>query len=83
MLLAAIGLTLLISVAMRDVLSLLDQLEMQGTAMDFQTLTDVTVEAVTGRSGSHTGPLLLVIGCWLFSMLDAYRIGKTKNLLGE
>ena len=83
MLLVAAGLTLLISVATRDALSLLNQLEIQGAAIDFQTLLDVAVEASTGRSGSYAGPLLLVVGCWLFSMLDAYRIGKTKNLSDE
>ena len=83
MLLVAIGLTLLISVATRDALSLLNQLEMQGETIDFQTLLDVTAEASAARSGSYTALFLLVAGCWLFSMLDAYSIGNTKNLSDE
>jgi len=83
MLLVAIGLALLISVVARHALSLLNQLEMEGATIDLQTLLDMTAEASTGRSGSYTAPFLLVVGCWLFSVLDACRIGNTKNLPDE
>ena len=62
-LLAIAGLTLLISMATRDALSVISQLEMQDAAIYFQTLLDVTVEASTGPSFLHTGPLLFVVGC--------------------
>ena len=83
MLLMAAGMILLISMATRDALSVLKQWELQGAAIDFQDLLNLAVETSTGRSGSYRGPLFLVVGCWLFSMLDACRVGKTKNLSDE
>ena len=82
-LLVVVGMILLISMAARDAFSVLKQWELQGAPIDFQDLLNVAVETSTGRSGSYMSALSFVVGCWLFSMLDACRAGKTKNLSDE
>ena len=78
MLLTAGGLTLLVFNAARDALSILNRLEMQDGFVDFQTLLNLAVEASTTHSGSYQAPLLLIVGCWLISIIDASRTEKRE-----
>ena len=82
MLLTAGGLTLLVFKAVRDALSILNRMEIQGAVIDFQTLLNLAVESSTSLSGSYRIPLLLIVGCWLISIIDAIRTDKGEGPSG-
>jgi hypothetical protein len=62
-------------------LAILEKIELEGGVIDIQTITDAATKA-SSSSGSviyNLGFLLIVI-CWIFGIVDAYRIGKKMDL---
>ncbi len=67
--------------AVQHALTILERIELEGGIIDIETIT----EAATQVSSSSTSliynlGLLLIIFCWIFGIVDAYRIGKKKDL---
>ncbi|MBC2712558.1 MAG: hypothetical protein HGJ94_16695 [Desulfosarcina sp.] len=59
----------------------LDRLAAQGGTIDIGTVSDAATRAATDSSSLMINLLLiLMIGCWLFALVDAYRLGKQKDL---
>ncbi len=80
MFLTALALVSLVVRATRDMLTILQTLQTQGNNIDLDTLSQVA--AATSHSAfSNYGFLVsLLVGCWIFSIFDAYRIGKRGNV---
>ncbi|KKL72433.1 hypothetical protein LCGC14_2084980, partial [marine sediment metagenome] len=84
---AAIILTVLVSLfivvvkAVQHALAILEKIESEGGAISMSTISDAATQAST-ISGSLTFnlALLLVILCWIIGVVDAYRIGKKKDI---
>jgi hypothetical protein len=58
-------------------LGVLGKINAEGKALDMQTITAVSERAVSA-SDSYImhGAIVLIILCWFFGVIDAYRIGK-------
>jgi hypothetical protein len=58
-------------------LGVLQEIESEGGILDMQTISAVSARAVSA-SDSYImhGSILLIILCWIFGIIDAYRIGK-------
>ena len=70
------ALACIIVMGARTALALLEQLEMQGGDVDIATLSRLAAQASTLSNAWYYGSLILIVSCWLFGIIDAYRIGK-------
>ncbi|MCK5352225.1 hypothetical protein KAJ77_06585 [bacterium] len=60
---------------------ILDKIELEGGVIDLKTITDAAARASsTSDSLVFNLGLLLIVVCWIFGIVDAYRIGKKKDL---
>ena len=84
---AVIMLTVLISIsvvvvkAVHSALAILQEIELESVAISMSSISNAATQAST-TSGSFTLNLvlLLTILCWIFGVVDAYRIGKKKDI---
>ncbi len=84
---AVIMLTVLVSMsvfivkAVQHALDILEKIQSQGGAISMSTISNAAAQAST-TSGNLTLNivLLLVILCWIIGVVDAYRIGKIKDI---
>jgi hypothetical protein len=66
--------------ATRIALGILTRLEAGGTAPDMPAITAAAQDAVQGSgAASIQAMLLLIVACWLFAIVDAYRIGHALD----
>jgi predicted acyltransferase len=78
-----ISLSIVIVKAVQHALAILEKIESAGEAIKMSTISNAATQAST-TSGSLTFNivLLLVILCWIIGVVDAYRIGKKKDIEG-
>lgn len=65
---------------MRQASTVLEKLESEGTVLDTGQLSDLVAQT-SNSSGSAavTVATLVLVGCWVVGIADAYRLGKTAN----
>lgn len=75
------GLVLIVAVATREAGRILAMIQAEGGVIDQGAMSRAIAEA-TSWSGNLTFNLLLIAValCWVYSALDAYRIGKQQDL---
>ena len=66
----------LVVTAARTATVMLRQLEMQGEVIDLDTLVRLAVEASHSTAPTYAGSIIWIVFCWVFSVIDAYRIGR-------
>ena len=67
--------------AVQHALTILEKIELEGGIIDIQTITDAATRASSSSDGIiYNVGFLLIIICWIFGTVDAYRIGKKKDL---
>ena len=67
--------------AVQHAFTILEKIELEGGVIDIQTITDAATQASsTSDSLIYNLGLLLIVICWIFGIVDAYRIGKKKDL---
>ena len=70
--------------AVQHAFTILEKIELEGGVIDIKTITDAATQASsTSDSLIYNLGLLLIVICWVFGIVDAYRIGKTKDLEGN
>jgi hypothetical protein len=81
MLTVLVSLSIIVVKAVQHALAILEKIESEGGAISMSTISDAATQAAT-TSGSLTFNLvlLLVILCWIIGVVDAYRIGKKKDI---
>jgi uncharacterized membrane protein len=81
MLTVLVSLSIVVVIAVQHALAILEKIESEGGAISMSTISDAATQAST-TSGSLTLnlSLLLVILCWIIGVVDAYRIGKKKDI---
>jgi len=81
MLTVLVSLSVIVVKAVQHVLAILEKIESAGGAISMSTISNAATQAST-TSGSLTVNLLLllVILCWIIGVVDAYRIGKKKDI---
>jgi hypothetical protein len=64
--------------------TILGKIELEGGVIDIKTITDAATKASsTSDSLIYNFGILLILICWIFGTVDAYRIGKKKDLEGN
>ncbi len=81
MLMVLIGISVVVVKAVHSALAILENIELESGAISMSTISNAANQAPT-TSGSLTINLvlLLTILCWIFGVVDAYRIGKEKDI---
>ncbi len=81
MLMFLVSMSVVVVKAGHSALAILEKLESEGGAISMSTISNAATQAST-TSGSLTFKLvlLLTILCWTFGVVDAYRIGKGKDI---
>ncbi len=76
MFLTVLSLVGLVVRAARDMLTALQTSQIEGKNLDLDALLQVA-SSISHKAFANYGLLvILLVGCWLFSVIDAYRIGK-------
>ena len=66
--------------AVEQALFILETLDLEGGAVSLGAITDAATRASANSwSLGYNIFLLLIIGCWLISIVDAYLLGKRKD----
>ncbi|MBW2075787.1 MAG: hypothetical protein JRI58_13770 [Deltaproteobacteria bacterium] len=84
---AVIMLTVLVSLSVvvvktvQQAFTILDKIESEGGAINMDTISNVATQAsTTSDRFIFNFVLLLIIFCWIIGVVDAYRIGKKKDI---
>jgi hypothetical protein len=81
MLVVLISLSVIVVDIMQQALDILEQIELQGDAIDINAISNAAAQE-SARSGGVTINILMlvVVVCWVAGTVDAYRIGRKKDL---
>jgi hypothetical protein len=78
------GLYIMIVTAVQQAYAILDTIEADGGMPDSDTISQAAAQAVAASdSPMITVVSVLIIVCWIVGIIDAYRIGKQKDLEGQ
>jgi len=78
------SLMVIIFKAVQHAFTILGKIELEGGVIDIKTITDAATKASsTSDSLIYNFGILLILICWIFGTVDAYRIGKKKDLEGN
>ena len=70
--------------AVQQAFTILEKIMLEGGVIDIKTITDAATQAIsTSDNVMYNLALLLIVVCWIFGIVDAYRIGKKKDLEGN
>ena len=81
MLTVLVSLSVVVVQAVQHALAILEKIASEGGEISMSTISNAATQA-TSTSGNQTFNfvLLLVILCWIIGVVDAYRIGKKKDI---
>ena len=81
MLTVSASLTVIAIIAAQYVFTVLNKIELEGGVIDLKTITDAAAQASsTSDSLVFNLGLMLIVVCWIFGIVDAYRIGRKMDL---
>ena len=84
MLMVSASLVVIVLKAVQHALAIVEKIESEGVVIDIQTITEAATRASsTSDSLIYNLGSLLIVFCWIFGIVDAYRIGKKKDLEGN
>ena len=66
--------------AVQQAFVVLEKIELEGGVIDFKTITDAATQVSSSDSAVYNLGLSLIVVCWVIGIVDAYRIGKKKDL---
>ena len=78
MLITIVGLAVIIIKATTAALDRLQALQGTGTAFDINAISSLAEQSSANMLSDNTIILVFLVACWIFSVLDAYRIGRTS-----
>ena len=79
MVLILIGLGVLIVQATVGALQVLDKIQLQGGTVDMNAVSNLAAGSSTHGDPYSSLISLGIAGCWVFSVIDAYLLGKEKD----
>jgi hypothetical protein len=81
MLMVMAALYVMIVTALQQAYAILDRIEADGGVPDSDTISQAAAQAAAASDSPVIGVVsLLIIVCWIVGIIDAYRIGKQKDL---
>jgi len=81
MALACSGIAIIVWMTIVRMLAALEQIQNQLNQVDMATISNVVLEFSANQAIYYKPILLFIVCCWIFSIIDAYRTGKEKELL--
>ena len=84
MLIVLVSLLVIVVKAVQQVFTVLEKIESEGVAINMSTISNAVTQATTtSDSFIFNFVLLLIIFCWIIGVVDAYRIGKRRDIEGQ
>ena len=84
MLIVSVSLLVIVVKAVLQTFTILEKIDLEGRAIDMSTILNATTQAsITSDSLLYNFLLFLIILCWIIGIVDAYRIGKKRDLEGR
>jgi cbb3-type cytochrome oxidase subunit 3 len=81
MLTVMVSLSVIVIEAVQKVFTILEKIELEGGTIDMNTISNAATRAsTTSDSLIFSFALLLIIFCWIIGVVDAFRIGKKKDI---
>ena len=81
MLMVSVDMLLIIVKAVQQAFAILEKIESEGGVIDMSTISKAATQASTASESLIFKLLLLLIMlCWIIGVVDAYRIGKKKDI---
>jgi beta-lactamase regulating signal transducer with metallopeptidase domain len=81
MLAILVGLSVIIVKASQQALAIVEKIQSEGGAIDMNTISKAATQAsTTSESLTFNLVLLLIIVCWIIGIVDAYRLGRKKDI---
>jgi len=75
------GMSVVVAKAVQHALTILEKIESEGGAISMSTISNAATQAsITSGNLMFNLILLLVTLCWIIGVVDAYRIGKKKDI---
>lgn len=75
------GLVMFVTLAVRQAMVVLEKIQAAGGALDAATINRTAHQVATDKASQLLNFLLFfLIICWIFGMVDAYRLGKKKDV---
>ena len=75
------GMAVIVVKTLRQALTILEKIQSEGGIIDMSTISNAATQATLSTDSLIVNSLwLLIIICWIFGVVDAYRIGKKKDL---
>ena len=69
--------------ALQQAFAIMEMIESEGSVINLSTISNAATQAATTfESPIFKFLLLLIIFCWIIGIVDAYRIGRKKDLEG-
>jgi len=73
------ALAFLVTLAVRSALHIMQEVTTAGGLIDAPALVNLAVKASRQDDIYYKGSLLVIVFCWLFSVLDAFRAGEGQE----
>ena len=84
MLTVLVSLSVIVIEAVQKAFTILEKIESEGGTIDMNTISNAATQAsTTSDSFIFNFVLLLIIFCWIIGVVDAYRIGKKRDIEGQ
>ena len=81
MLTVLVSLSVIIVEAVQKAFAILEKIELDGGTIDMNTISNAATQAsTTSDSLIFSFAFLLIISCWIIGVVDAFRIGKKKDI---
>ena len=81
MLVFSVSLLVIVVEAVQEASAILEKIESEGVALDMSAISNAATQASTTPKGLIFSLLtLLLTCCWLMGVVDAYRIGRKKDI---
>lgn len=75
------GLSVIVVEAVKKAFIILEKIASEGGTIDFNTILDAASQASTNSDSLIFGSaVLLITFCWIIGVVDAFRIGRKKDL---
>jgi hypothetical protein len=79
-----VSLLVIVVKTVQQAFTLLEKIESDGGAINMSTISNAATQAsTTADSFIFNFVLLLIIFCWVIGVVDAYRIGKKRDIEGQ
>ena len=84
MLIVSVSLLVIVVKAVLLAFTILEKIDLEGRAIDMSAILNATTQATTtSDSLLYNFLLFLIILCWIIGIVDAYRIGKKRDVEGQ